>query len=115
MRILFATVVSLALLSPPASAQALQCNVSGFTPAPGIAASLTTDTLTVTWDGDQGQEVRMRLGIVSGTPTIRDLAVRAKGGAWKIAGANMTEWGGIACSHSASKRGSLCGSGLEAA
>ena len=89
MRILFAAIVTFALATS-ASAQALQCNVSGFTPAPGFAASVTTDTLTIMWDGDQGQEVRMRLGIVSGTPTVRDIAVRAKGGAWKIAGANMT-------------------------
>jgi len=74
----------------PASAQALSCNMSGFTPSAGLAASMTTDTLTVTWDGDQGQEGRLRFTLVNGTPTIRDVAVRAKGGAWKIAGSNMT-------------------------
>ncbi len=74
----------------PASAQALSCNMSGFTPSAGLAASMTTDTLTVTWDGDQGQEARLRFTLVNGTPTIRDVAVRVKGGAWKIAGSNMT-------------------------
>ena len=86
---LLGTILTLALAAP-ASGQALQCNLSDFRPSPGIAASVTTDTLTVTWDGDQGQEARLRFSIVNGTPTIRDLAVRAKGGAWKIAGANMT-------------------------
>jgi hypothetical protein len=89
MRISLAFIATLFIASS-ASAQALQCNVAGFTPSSGIAASLATDTLTLTWDGDQGQEVRMRLGVVAGTPTIRDIAVRAKGGVWKIAGANMT-------------------------
>ncbi len=89
MRVVFATLVTIALTAP-ASAQALQCNISGFTASPGLAASMTTDTLTVTWDGDQGQEARMRFAIVSGTPTIRDIAVRSKGGAWKTAGSNMT-------------------------
>jgi len=74
----------------PASAQALSCTMTGFTPSAGLAASMTTDTLTVTWDGDQGQEGRLRFTLVNGTPTIRDVAVRAKGGAWKIAGSNMT-------------------------
>ncbi len=82
--------VTTLLIASSASAQALQCNVAGFTPSSGIAASLATDTLTLTWDGDQGQEVRMRLGVVSGTPTIREIAVRAKGGAWKTVGTNMT-------------------------
>ena len=77
-------------LAASASAQTLQCNLGGFTPVAGIAASMTPDTLIVTWDGEQGQEARLRFGIVNGTPTIRDVAVRARGGAWKIAGANMT-------------------------
>jgi len=89
MRLMFTTLATLAL-ALPASGQALQCNLSGLTPSAGMTASMTTDTLTVTWDGDQGQEARLRFAIVSGTPTIRDVAVRPKGGAWKTAGSNMT-------------------------
>ena len=89
MRIAFTTLITLAL-GGPAYGQALQCSLSGFTPSPGVAATVTTDTLTVTWDGDQGQEARLRFTIVNGTPTIRDVAVRAKAGAWKIAASNMT-------------------------
>src|SRR5262245_57494628 len=89
MRLVMTTLFSLAIASS-ASAQALQCNLSGYAASPGIAAGVTGDTLTVTWDGDQGQEARMRLTIVSGTPTIRDIAVRPRGGAWKTAASNMT-------------------------
>src|SRR5262245_62639147 len=90
MRLFAIAMVLLAVSTAAASAQVLQCNLSGFTPTTGIAASMTPDTLTVTWDGDQGQEARLRFGIVNGTPTIRDVAVRTKNGAWKIAGSNMT-------------------------
>ena len=89
MRFLLAALLALTSVLP-ASAQVLSCNLSGFSPSPGLAASITADTLTVTWDGDPGQEARLRFAIVNGTPTIRDVAVRARGGAWKIAGSNMT-------------------------
>jgi hypothetical protein len=89
MRCAFATLITLACVLP-ASGQALSCNLAGFTPVAGLAASLAADTLTVTWDGDHGQQARLRFGIVNGTPTIREIAVRAKGGTWKIAGTNMT-------------------------
>ena len=90
MRIVLATIVSLAVIAPSASAQALQCNLSGYSPSSGLAAGVANDALTVTWDGDQGQEVRMRFALVSGTPTIREIALRRKGADWKTVGANMT-------------------------
>ena len=40
------------------------------------------DTLTVTWDGDRGQEVRLRFGIDNGTPVIRELSVHMKSKVW---------------------------------
>ena len=46
----------------------------------------TGDALAVTWDGDRNQELRLRFVIDDGTPTIQELAVRKKGGAWGSAG-----------------------------
>ena len=89
MRVLGAALVML-VAALPAAGQTLSCNLSAFTPSPGLAASMTTDTLTVTWEGDQGQEARLRFAVLNGTPTIRDVSVRAKGGAWKVADANIT-------------------------
>jgi len=89
MRTVLATIAALAV-GVCADAQTLQCNLSNFAVSPGLAATVAGDTLTVTWDGDRGQEARLRFAIANGTPTILDVAVRAKGGMWKVAGSNMT-------------------------
>src|SRR5207245_9670105 len=51
---------------------------------------LVGDVLTLTWDGDQNQQVRLRLANNSGTPTIQDLAVRRRGGTWGTLASHVT-------------------------
>ncbi len=75
---------------PALLAQAPMCNLSGYKAGPGMTAAVAGDTLAVTWDGDANQEVRMQLTIASGTPTIKDLAVRKKGGSWTTVASNAT-------------------------
>ena len=41
------------------------------------------------WDGEKGQELLARLAIVNGTPTVRELAVRKKGGEWATLGRDL--------------------------
>ena len=41
--------------------------------------------LTLTWQGERNDELRLHLAIVGGTPTIRELAVRRGGGQWSDA------------------------------
>lgn len=77
---LFAT--ALLFGASPAQAEPLSCSLTGYQSSPGLTAAVADDTLALTWDGDPGQEVRLRLMIVDGTPTIRDLAVRRKGTRW---------------------------------
>jgi hypothetical protein len=77
-------------LAPSLSAQTATCNLSGYKAGPGLTAAVAGGTLTLTWDGDANQEVRMQLAIVSGTPTIEDLAVRRKGGVWASVVTNAT-------------------------
>jgi len=60
----------------------ISCNLSAYKATGGLTAVVGGDALTITWDGDRNQEMRMRLAISAGTPTIRELAVRKKGGAW---------------------------------
>src|SRR5262249_14364051 len=48
------------------------------------------DVLTVTWEGDRNQEVRLRLAIHGGTPVIQEIAVRRKSGTWATLAANAT-------------------------
>ncbi len=74
----------------PLCADPLQCDLSGYKSAAGLAAMMAGDALTVTWEGDKQQELRLRLGIEQGTPTIRELAVHRKGAAWAVLAANAT-------------------------
>src|ERR1700704_3429273 len=63
-------------------ANSLRCDLTGYKGAPGLTAALVGDGLTLTWDGDNNQQARLRLTNNGGTPTIQDLAVRRKGGTW---------------------------------
>src|SRR5262245_17666243 len=74
----------------PLYADPMSCNLSGYKPTPGIAAAMEGNTLAITWDGDKTDEVRLRLAINGGTPTIQDLSVRKKGGTWATIAANLT-------------------------
>ena len=79
-----AAVGALALLGlAVAHADPLNANLAGYKATPGLAAVVTGDSLVATWDGDNGTELRLKFGIESGTPTIQELALRPKGGAWR--------------------------------
>ena len=90
MKGIFALFGILAFSSSAAWADPLTCTVAGYRAADGLAAAVANDTLTATWDGDQGQEVRMRMTVVSGVPTIQELAVRPRGNGWKTIAAGLT-------------------------
>jgi len=77
-------------VSSASYADPLACNLSAYKATAGLTGVVTDDTLAVTWDGDNGAELRMRLGIDRGTPTIRELAVRKKGGQWSTVATNLT-------------------------
>jgi hypothetical protein len=84
--------MTLALVAAASTAYAdpLNCTLTDYTSAPGLAATVAGDTLTVTWEGDNNAELRMRLGIDRGTPTVRELAVRKRGGQWNTLVTNAT-------------------------
>src|SRR4029079_15532963 len=88
--LMFAATLTLALVASGAAADPLTCNLIGYKAAPGLTAANSDNTLAVTWAGDKDHELRMRLGGVSGTPTIRELAVRKKGGQWATLVTNVT-------------------------
>lgn len=64
------------------SAAPLTCSLEHYKASPGLAATATDQGVTITWDGDDRQELRLRLAINAGTPTIQDLAIRRQGGPW---------------------------------
>ncbi|MBI3263756.1 MAG: hypothetical protein HYZ58_11485 [Acidobacteria bacterium] len=78
------------LVAATAYADPLKCSVTDYKPSPGLTASVVGDTLLVTWDGDRESELRLRFEIDRGTPTIRDLAIRRKGGQWSTVAAHLT-------------------------
>jgi len=67
-----------------------QLNLSQYKSVSGLTAVADAATLTLTWDGDRNQEIRLRLGITTGTPTIQDLSIRKRDGAWASLAANVT-------------------------
>jgi hypothetical protein len=76
------TLAALPLASLFIRAQVPACDMNGYHALPGPSASNGADGLTVTWDGERDRDVRLRLGIDAGTPTIRELAIRRKGLVW---------------------------------
>lgn len=89
---LLTALVSVAAMSciPVVHADPLNCTLTEYRAAPGLTASVANDTLTVSWKGDNGADLRMSLGIESGTATIRELAIRGKGGKWQTLATNVT-------------------------
>jgi hypothetical protein len=71
-------------------ADPLTCNLTAYKAMPGLTAVAADNTLTVTWDGDKGSELRLRFAIDRGTPTIRELAVRRAAGSWATLATNVT-------------------------
>ena len=90
MRAIFALVGILVITAPAAWADPLTCTVAGYRAADGLTAAVANDALTATWDGDQGQEVRLRIAVVSGVPTIQELAVRPRGNGWRTIASGVT-------------------------
>lgn len=84
------TTATLASVASAVSADPLTCDLTRYKALPGLTAAVADNMLAVRWDGDRNQDVRLRLAITDRTPTIRDLAVRAKGGQWTTAASNAT-------------------------
>ena len=68
--------------SPASSASSLVCDLTTYTPTNGITADVSGDVLLVQWPGAGNERLRLGLGIVDGTPTIAELAIRVEGQAW---------------------------------
>ena len=91
-RVITAT-LCVGLLSEAAPAQTV--DMTGYRPQPGLVAVSEGGSLAVTWDGEQGQELQARFSIVDGTPTVRELGVRKKGGEWTTLGRDLVPEFGV--------------------
>ena len=72
------------------AAGATSCGLSAYKAVSGLVAANASDGLRLLWDGEQDQQLCLRLGIDGGTPTIRDLSVRRKNGEWATLATNVT-------------------------
>jgi len=90
MRAFIASISTLLFISSVASADPLVCSLANYRGTPGLTAAVANDVLTATWDGDQGQQVRLRFVITGGIPTVNELAVRASRGDWKVVATGLT-------------------------
>jgi hypothetical protein len=63
-------------------ADPLTCSVAHYKASPGLIAAVADNGATITWEGDNHQELRLRLTIKGGTPTIQELAIKRQGGVW---------------------------------
>src|SRR4051794_31395217 len=70
-------------------------DLTAYRPQPGLAASTEGTTLTVRWDGESGEECLARFTVTGGVPTVRELAVRRKGGEWASLGRNLVPEFGV--------------------
>ena len=71
-------------------ADPIRCDLSAYQAQPGLTATVADDILTITWEGDRDNVLRLRLVINKGVPTIRELAIRPSGGAWRTVATDMT-------------------------
>ena len=62
-----------------ALAEPLRCSLNEYRATPGLAAAVVDEALTLTWDAEGSNELRLRFTLVAGTPTISDLSIRRKG------------------------------------
>src|ERR1700719_4173922 len=77
------------------AARAQTVDMTGYRAQPGLVAVSEDGSVVVTWDGENGQELQVRFAVVDGTPTVRELAVRKKGGEWRTLGKNLVPEFGV--------------------
>ncbi len=63
-------------------AQTPVCGLSAYKAQTGLTAAAEPDGVAIVWDGGAARVLRLRLGIVRGIPTIRELAVRKRFAIW---------------------------------
>ena len=80
------SVLFLPLLS---GAQSLNCNFQNYKPLDGLKAEMEHGSLRLTWTGAQDQLLRVVLGVDSGQPVVREMAVQTNG-QWTVLGRNLT-------------------------
>jgi len=84
-------VLSVALLCGCAvTARGQSCDLHDYKVVNGVTAQANAGVVTLTWDGEEGTQLRAVFSIVDGTPMVKELAAQAKDGVWIVLGKNLT-------------------------
>ena len=78
--------LSLAMLTGVGSAQSLHCNLQDYKATEGLQAEASGSTLSMTWLGEGGQQLRARFTLRNSQPVIEELAARQDNGSWIVRG-----------------------------
>ncbi len=70
--------------TPVAAADAVTCNLDEYRPASGLEAAREPGGVALSWTGESGARLRLRLGVEVGQPILRELAVGLGSGAWGV-------------------------------
>jgi hypothetical protein len=84
-----ALILGLGLLSATAAAQTLNCNLQDYKSVDGLKAVADGQAVTLTWDGEGGQQLRARFTLRDSQPVIAELAARRHGGPWIVLGSDL--------------------------
>jgi len=68
---------------------ALDCDLSRYRPQSGLEARVEQEALVVEWRGERDQRFRAQFVIEDGSPTVRELALRGRGGQWTALGRDL--------------------------
>src|SRR5438067_767439 len=78
-----------ALSAVTAVAQVVKCDMSGYKPMEGLRAESSQGAVTLTWLGENRDELRARFALRESQPVVRELAARKPGRAWVVLGSNL--------------------------
>jgi hypothetical protein len=68
----------------PAECQSLTCNLREYKPLDGLKAEATASGLVVSWQGENGRQLRAVFAIRERQPLVRELAVRKGDASWAV-------------------------------
>ncbi|MDZ7723300.1 MAG: hypothetical protein U5R06_10965 [candidate division KSB1 bacterium] len=82
-------VITAFFIAMTAQADALNCDMTEYKSQSGLTANVADDILTVTWQGDPDNTVRIRFSITDKTPMIHELAIQTSNEPWRVLARNV--------------------------
>jgi hypothetical protein len=86
---LLGVVLGLGMFSVVGAAQGVNCDTQGYKPVDGLRAEAAQGAVTLTWQGEEKQELRAQFGLKNGKPVVEELAARKPGGIWVVLGKDL--------------------------